>query len=198
MTDSNGEAIREDVQYFESEMKPVVEAFRERHGDDIPRLIARLDQPDTMDAMLAIKRLGELKAMEAVTPLIRVVEAAHDTLIAAVAIIVLGQIGDQRAVPKLIQIVESAEERAARETDHMRPSSGLRGRLSAWISRNWWREIRESTGENVRLIYLRNGISALGHLGDKRAIESIRKRLNDPDERVQAVAIEALQQLESA
>ena len=197
MSDPNSEAIRSDVQYFEAEVKPVVEEFHEKYGDDILRLVALLDEPDTMDAMLAMKRLGELNAREAVGPLIHMVKDPRETLIAAVAIIVLGQLGDQQAVPTLIEVVESAEERAKQETENMRPSAGLRGVLSGWFGRKWWREIRESTGENVRLIYLRNGISALGKLGDKSATESIRKRLSDPDERVQAAAVEALQRLEA-
>lgn len=198
MSDSNAEALRQDVRYFEDEVKPVVEAFHEKYGDDVPRLIGLLDEPDTMDALLAMKRLGELCAVEAVEPLIRLVETPPRAIVAAVAMIVLGQLGDQRAVPTLIEVIDSAEERANGETDRMRPSPGFRGALSGWIGRKWWREIRESSRENVRLIYLRNGISALGKLGDKRAIGAIRKRIDDSDERLQAVAVEALQRLESA
>jgi HEAT repeat protein len=197
MSDSNAKALEEDLEFIRMEMKPVVEAFREKYGDDVPRLIGLIGDSDTIEAGLAIKRLADLEAREAVEPLIRLVEAPQGCSLAYMAIIVLGQLGDLRAVLPLINVVESAELRAERETETMRPSAGWRGLLSLVMAGSWWREIRESSRENVRLIYLTRGMHALGQLGDTRAIEPIRKRLDDSDERVQAVAVEALQKLKA-
>ena len=177
-------------------MSPTVREFRERYGDDVHRLIGLLEGEDIMDAMLAVHRLIELDARDAIEPLIRVMHTANEFGLVACTAIALGRFGDVQAVEPLIQFVETAHARAESQADDIRPPKGWRGFMIRISGSRWWDEMRESSCRDVRAIYMRTGIHALGLIGDIRAVEPIRKRLNDSDERVQAAAIEALHRLE--
>jgi HEAT repeat protein len=61
------------------------------------------DHPKGGVRQIAIRALGELKAVEAVEPLIQVVRSGGEDYVVSAALTALGEIGDRRAIPVLVE-----------------------------------------------------------------------------------------------
>ena len=183
----------------ESYVRQEQDRLKDRTNDSPPGLIEVLEGEDIYLAMLAARRLGELRAEEAIEPLIRVLGTSDETLLVATCCIVLGTMGDRRAVVLLVELLERAEARADAEvTLRFTGPTGIRDRLFRLMCGRWLREIRASSRENVRVVYILWAMYALEAIRDSQAVEPIRKRLADPDERIQARAQKALASLGAA
>lgn len=178
------------------------ELLKERTNDVPARLIEVLEGDDILMAMFAAQRLQELGVPEAVEPLIHILRTSNEAWFVAFCSIVLSKMDDERAVVPLIEVLEQAEARADADMalhQSLPAPTGLWG----WLYRlrgddRYWRELAETTRENVRLLYIRHSMNALAALQATQAVEPIRKRLADPDARIQADAQKAFAALSAA
>ena len=152
-------------------------------------------------ASVGLSRRGDTSGVDIL--LRRLEKAQHSTECIIIAAS-LARFRDARAVPPLIALLEHAEEYEQREDLISRKElpiiygDGWRGKIYHACFGRLLRRQNAGYRETARVTYCRSAAIALGVLGDKRAIEPLKKRLNDPDASVRQRVATALAQIESA
>ena len=135
----------------------------------------------------AIKILGDLRASDAVVPIIENGLQSNDSQLVAISAYALGQIGDRRAVGPLVTLVQGFYARLPFEGDAGGQITIKTGKAPSLLGQEF--AIQCNTRRTV--------IWALGRLGDAATIPLLRLALNDRDSTVREAAIEALARFDS-
>lgn len=159
-----------------------------------------------------IKTLGELGDKIACRPLLRFLETEDKALVLSAAT-ALGELNDRRAIPALVRLLDNndtalarAAAAALRNVGGRKACDALRGRLI--ITGDSAAQLAASS-ERARRIYAKDAeegdwytrlraVHRLMSLGDKRAIEPLRKLLNDKDRNVRRNAADLVFMLPQA
>lgn len=139
------------------------------------------DAEARINSAKALGKIGDLRALDA---LLRAA-SSEDSQVAAYAIDALGMLGDIRAIPTLIQALKVSDvdipKSACSALVRIGTASVLPLVESLESSRGHWR------------IY---ALKALGAIGDRRAMPSVKALLNDDEEHVRVSAAATLKELQ--
>jgi HEAT repeat protein len=161
-------------------------------------LVALLTERNSMASLFAAEALGRLGDPAAVKPLLTAFVAEANP----VYTIAVAQIGDSSAVAPLIAILDNADALAEEHAEQIR----LRGlaeegnTLTAWVGKTLYRLGVVKTDNHIRdaqaLLLRRSVAQALEALGDKRALEPLRRWADHPEPTLRETIQHALQALE--
>ena len=151
---------------------------------DVPKLIKALKNLDWHIRVAALNALGRLKDPRAVEPIIHVCGFDQYWDVRWVAAEVLGDLGDRRAVGVLIESLDyqNVTPYAARALGRLGDPGAVEPLLDFLVNK-----CPPSAEEAV--------CEALGLLGDSRAVDWIKTRLNTPDKNIRLAAAKALYKL---
>jgi HEAT repeat protein len=165
----------------EIRFKAAVELSRHPGEVTVTALIKALKDSDPEVRGCAAESLRLLGDPRAVEPLVDVLETDTEHNPAYSAVLALGEIGTPRAVEALISALDR------RKGDLSTIASQL-GKLKASGAVDALIKLLEDGTEYQR----RHAVMALGKIGDRKAIEPLKRALNDADEGVRERAAEAL------
>jgi HEAT repeat protein len=161
-------------------------------------LISLLQERDSMVSLFAAEALGRLRDPQAIKPLLEAFVAEANP----VYTIVISQIGDRSAVEPLIAILDNADALAEEHAEQIR----LRGlaaegnTLASWMGKTLYRLGIVKTDRHIRdaqsLLLRRSAAQALAALGDRRAIEPLRRYSDHPEPTLRETVQQALRTLE--
>jgi HEAT repeat protein len=161
-------------------------------------LVALLTERNSMASLFAAEALGRLGDPAAVKPLLAAFVAEANP----VYTIAVAQIGDRSAVVPLIAILDNADALAEEHAEQIR----LRGlaeegnTLTSWLGKTLYRLGVVKTDNHIRdaqaLLLRRSASQALEALGDKRALEPLRRWADHPEPTLRETIQHALQTLE--
>lgn len=175
----------------------VYERLAARRSAAVTPLIALLQEKNSMVSLFAAEALGRLGDPAAIKPLLEAfVSEANPVYTIAVA-----QIGDRSAVEPLIAILDHADALAEEHAEQIR----LRGLsesspLTSWMGRTLYNLGVVKTDRHIRdaqsLLLRRSAAQVLEALGDRRAIEPLRRWAEHPEPTLRETIRQALQALE--
>ena len=176
----------------------VYERLVEHGRAAVAPLVGLLTERGSMVSLFAAEALGRLGEPAAVKPLLEAfVSEANPVYAIAVA-----QIGDRSAVEPLIVILDNADALAEEHAEQIR----LRGLaeegnpLTAWLGKTLYRLGIVKTDRHIRdaqsLLLRRSAAQALEALGDRRAIEPLRRWAEHPEPSLRETVQHALKTLE--
>lgn len=172
---------------FWSALLPPPEVIKTRERRDVSRLVRALKHADAYEREWAARALGELRAVEAVGPLTRVVDMDPGSTVGrsirAAAAVSLGKIGDARAIPilgKLLATGASDEaEQAATALGNIHHLDAVATLIRGLGSGSW--TVRKAT------------VIALSASGEQQALEPLMNLVkSEPVEGVAEVAVNAV------
>ncbi len=162
-------------------------------------LITLLTERNSMVSLFAAEALGQLGDPVAVKPLLEAfVSEANPVYTIAIA-----QIGDRSAVEPLIAILENADALAEEHAEQirLRGLAAERKTVSAWFGKGLYRLGAVKTDPHIRdaqsLLLRRSAAQALEALGDRRALEPLRRWADHPEPTLHDTVRQAIQTLET-
>ena len=165
-----------------------------------PLLAIAEDKNNRQSRSIAVAILGQIQDKRAVAPLLNLIDEEDGLLSFGILADTLGSLGDTRAVEPLIEALEHAEERVDRDRqrDNKRLGHGLIVTSFRFVNRILDFMFAVHHTRIYRATTCASCADALGKLGDKRAIEPLKRRRRDWDAQVRKAVQKALAKLEAA
>lgn len=169
-----------------------------RGPEALTPLIGLLQERNSMVSLFAAEALGRLGKPEAIKPLLEAFVAEANP----VYTLAIAQIGDRSAVEPLITVLENADALAEEHAEQIR----LRGlaaetrTLHTWLDKMLYRLGLMKPDRHIQdaqaLLLRRSAAQALEALGDRRAIEPLRRWAEHPEPTLRESIQQALKTLE--
>lgn len=177
-----GHEVDPDFYALLDQREAVYERLTAHASEALTPLITLLAERDSMVSLFAAEALGRLGDPAAVKPLLEAFVAEANP----VYTIAVAQIGDRSAVEPLIAILDNADALAEEHAEQIRLRGlAAEGSLTSWLGKTLYRLGVVKTDRHIRdaqsLLLRRSAAQALEALGDRRAVEPLRRWANHPE-----------------